>query len=129
MTPRESITERNANSVLPSLFAFADMSKERMEEFAKMQKEFAETLQHTNEQWFDRVQSEANLVSQFAGKLTTARSIPEGMAAWQELTTRQFELIAEDGKHFLADAQKLTEAGTRLMFGGWTGKRGGATGT
>lgn len=87
MTPKQSQTERRENSMLPNLLASADMGKERMEEFAKMQKEFADTLQHTNEQWFDRVQSEANLAAQFAGKLTTARSIPEAMAAWQELTS------------------------------------------
>jgi len=73
------------------------------------------TLQETNRQWFDRAQAEANLASEFASKLTAARSIPEAMATCQEWTSRRFEMMAEDGKHLFADTQKFMEAAARLV--------------
>jgi hypothetical protein len=69
-------------------------------------------------QWFDRAQSEANLASEFAFKLTAARSLPEVMAAYQKWTSRRFEMMAEDGKHLLADTQKFMEVGVRLLSNG-----------
>ena len=91
------------------------MGKKRIEEFVNMQTELLNELQETNRQWFDRAQSEANVASEFASKLTAARSIPEAMATCQEWTSRRFEMMAEDGKHLLADTQKFMEAVARLM--------------
>lgn len=93
--------------------------------FVNAQTEFLDTLQETNREWFDRMQSEANLTSEFASKLTAARSIPEAIAACQEWTTRRFELIADDGKRLLADTQKFMETGARLLSSGWLTKSGG----
>jgi phasin protein len=63
---------------------FAEMGKKRVEDFVNVQTEFVEKLQEMNRQWFDRAQSEANLASELASKLTAARSIPDAMAAYQE---------------------------------------------
>ena len=89
--------------------------KNASDEFVKTQTEFLEKLQEMNCQWFDRAQSEASLASEFTSKLTAARSIPEAMAAYQEWASRRFEMMAEDGKHLFADAQKFMEAATRLL--------------
>ena len=105
---------------------FAEMGKKRVEEFVNTQTELLEKLQEMNRQWFDRAQSEANLASEFTSKLTAARSIPEAMAAYQEWTSRRFEMMAEDGKHLLADTQKFMEAATRLLPNGSLIKGGGA---
>jgi hypothetical protein len=83
------------------------------------QTELLERLKETNRQWFDRVESEANLASEFASKLTSARSLPDAMSACQEWTMRRFAMMAEDGKHVLADTQKLMETGARLLSNGW----------
>jgi len=93
---------------------FAEMGKKRVEDFVNAQTEFVEKLQEMNRQWFDRAQSEANLASELASKLTAARSIPDAMAAYQEWASRRFEMMAEDGKHLLADTQKFMEAATHL---------------
>ena len=63
---------------------FAEMEKKRVEDFVNAQTELVEKLQEMNRQWFDRAQSEANLASELASKLTAARSIPDAMAAYQE---------------------------------------------
>ena len=117
MTQKESHAERagKASSINLLPAEFAEMGKKRIEEFVNMQTELLNELQETNRQWFDRVQSEANIASEFASKLTAARSIPEAMATCQEWTSRRFEMMAEDGKHLLADTQKFMEAVARLM--------------
>jgi hypothetical protein len=108
---------------------FAEMGKRRVEEFVHTQTELVEKLQEMNRQWFDRAQSEANLASELASKLTAARSIPDAMAAYQEWASRRFEMMAEDGKHLLADTQKLTEAATHLLPNGSLFKGGGGHST
>ena len=70
------------------------------------------------------MQSEASLTSEFASKLTTARTLPDAMTVCQEWSQRRLELMAEDSKHLLADTQKLMDAGTRMLTnGGWPSSR------
>ena len=117
MAQKESHIERTEKFSSPNLMPteFAEMGKKRIEELVNSQTEFLEKLQEMNCQWLDRAQSETNLASEFASKLTAARSIPEAMAAYQEWASRRFEMMAEDGKHLFADAQKFMEAATRLL--------------
>ena len=114
MAQKESHTEKSSSPLLMPT-EFAEMGKKRADEFVKTQTEFLEKLQEMNRQWFDRAQSEASSASEFTSKLTAARSIPEAMAAYQEWASRRFEMMAEDGKHLFADAQKFMEAATRLL--------------
>ncbi|MGB7100885.1 MAG: phasin family protein [Xanthobacteraceae bacterium] len=131
MAQKESHTERAEKSSLPNPMSteFAEMGKKRIEEFVNMQTELLNEFQETNRQWFDRAQSEANLASEFVSKLTAARSIPEAMETCQEWTSRRFEMMAEDGKHLLADTQKFMEAATRLLPNGSLFKGGGGLST
>jgi hypothetical protein len=98
---------------------FAAMGTKRLEDFVKAQTELFENLQQSNKQWFERMQSEANLASEFASKLASAPSVPEAMTTYQECCRRRLEMMAEDGKHLFADAQKVMETGTRLLSNGW----------
>jgi len=41
------------------------MRKKRVQDFVNAQTELLDKLQETNRQWFDRLQSEASLVSDF----------------------------------------------------------------
>lgn len=128
MAPKESQSARGEASSLLNLMPgeLATMGKRRIDEFLNVQSELFDKLQETNRQWLDRAQSEANLASEFASKLSAARSIPDAMIVCQEWTARRFELMAEDGKHLVADAQKLVNAGARLMSNGWLHGNGGA---
>jgi hypothetical protein len=105
----------------------AAMGKKHIDELINLQIELLEKLQETNHQWLDRAQSEATLASEFASRLTSVRSLPGAMAACQEWTSRRFAMMADDGKHLLADTQKFMETGARFMSSGWSTKGGGAT--
>ena len=116
-----------------SSFAFffpelAAMGKERYEELLNAQTELLERVQETNKHWLGRIRSQANCNSEFAFKLTGAKSIPDAMTAYQDWFKREFEMMAEDGKRLVADGQTLAEAGRRLLSNGWMlNGRGGAS--
>jgi hypothetical protein len=98
---------------------FAAMGKKQLEELAATQKDLMAKFQDANKIWFDRMQTEAKLASEFTAKLTAARSMPEVAAAYQEWAQRHMEMAAEDAKRMFADGQKLAETGARLMSSGW----------
>lgn len=83
------------------------LGAERSEEFVDVQTEFSNSLREKSQRWLNRVQSEANLTSEFLSKLTAAR----------------LEMMAEDGRDLLADTQKLMERNARGMFNGWLSGR------
>jgi hypothetical protein len=119
-------TTQSASNLIPPEFAV--MGKKRIEEFVTMQTEQLEKLQEMNQCWFERMQLEATLASEFAAKLTAVRSLPEVATAYQEWATRHMEMAAEDGKRIFADSQKLAETGARLLSNGWQANgRGGGT--
>ena len=129
MAQKETHTERTEKSSPSNLVPaqFAAMGKERIEAFVKAQTELLDQLQETNRQWFERMHSEANLASELASKLTSVRSIPDAMGACQEWTSRRFEMMAEDGKHLLADYQKLMEMSAHLLSNGGPSSRSDAS--
>jgi hypothetical protein len=131
MAQRESQTERAEKSVLPNLLSseFATMGKKRIEDFVDAQKQLLEKLQESNKRWLARVQSEAGFASEFATKLTSARSIPDAATACQVWSSRRLEMMAEDGKHVFADAQMFMETGARLLSNGWGSKGRDGLGT
>ena len=87
-------------------------------ELAAVQRTFLDELQESNKRWLDRMQHETAVASEFASKFAAARSIPGAMAMYQEWTIRWFEMMAEDGRHLLADTQRFMETGTRLFSNG-----------
>jgi hypothetical protein len=106
--------------LLPNLTpaGFAALGKKNMEEFAKVRSELLSAMQEAHRHWFDRMQSEAKLASEFANRATNCRSIPDAVAACQEWTGRRFEMMADDGKHLITDSRKAMERGARFLSDG-----------
>jgi hypothetical protein len=132
MVQKESHTGRaetySTTYPFTSSFAeFAAIGSKRIDELTNLQTELLNQLQTSNRQWLDRAQSEANFASEFASKLTAARSIPEAITACHEWAGRRLELLAEDRRILFADAQKFMETGVRLLSNGWLTNRGGST--
>ena len=86
MAQKEAQPERKEKSSLANLIPaeFAAIGKKRLDEYIAMRTEQLEKLQEVNRNWFDRMETEATLASEFATKLTAARSIPEAATAYQE---------------------------------------------
>jgi hypothetical protein len=101
-----------------TLSEIAALGKKSMEEFGKAQSELLSAMLDANRRWFDRMQSEAKLASDFTRSVTSCRSIPDAVAACQEWTGRRLELMADDSKHLLSDSQKVMERSARLLSDG-----------
>ncbi len=97
----------------------SSMPHEPLKEFFRAQADFIGAIGTMNEQWYDRMQSEGKLASEFALNLAATRSIPDAVTAWQEWTTRWLGLVAADGMHFLDTTQKLVEASRQLQSKTW----------
>jgi hypothetical protein len=49
------------------------------------------------------------------------------MAKKEGFSNLRLEMMAEDGRHVLADSEKFMEVGTRLVFDGWLSRSGAGT--
>jgi hypothetical protein len=98
--------------VHPEIIGFA---RKRMEALLDMQKEFVQTLEGFNRDLFSHAKAEAELVSEFMGKLTSVRSLPDATTAYHEWASREMELLAQDGRNMFANGEKLLQASRRLF--------------
>ena len=121
MVQKEFHSERMEKSSPLNLIPaeFAALGRKRIEDFVHAQTELVDELQKANRQWFDCLEAETKLASEFAAKLTAARSIPDAMLICQDWTSRRFELMAQQGQHLLSDSQRLMQTSARLLANGW----------
>jgi len=98
-----------------------DFTRKRMEALLEVQKEFMQTLEGFNRDLFSHAKAEAELVSEFMGKLTSVRSLPDATTAYQEWASREMELLAQDGRNMFANGEKLLQASRRLFTNGASG--------
>jgi hypothetical protein len=113
----------SAKSAMPNLepTQLAEMGKKQVEAMVDMQQELINAIEEVNRVCAARVKAETDLATEFASKLSAARSIPDTAAIYQEWLTRRMELFAEDSRRFAADTQKFMAASARLLSKGWTG--------
>jgi hypothetical protein len=123
--------KENENRSVPDLTlpGLAALGKKNIEELAKAQSELLSAMQDAHRRWFDRVQSEAKLASEFTRKVTNCHSIPDAVAACQEFTSRRLEMIAHDSQHLLTDSRKVMERSARLLSDGLFAKGNGGAST
>jgi hypothetical protein len=75
------------------------MGRKSFKKLVTTQTEFLENLQRLNQNWFDRMKSEATLAFEFAAKLAGVHSIPETANIFQEWTSRRMETAARSEIH------------------------------
>ena len=130
MTQKDRSDNRTGMASLFNMMPADMMNRDRIDDFVNAQTELFERLQESNKQWFERVQSEVNLATEFASRMSSARTIPDAMNVYQECCTRRIEAMAEDGKHLFSDAQRFMEAGARMFANGpWSQGRTSGLGT
>jgi hypothetical protein len=113
----EAHEEQTERSSLPNL-APADLAARarlRMEAFANAQTKLLQNVQETNHQWLNRVQAEATLASEFASKLSAARSVPDMLTAYRDWVGRRFDMMAEDTQHLVNNTQRFMQVSTHLF--------------
>jgi hypothetical protein len=102
-----------------SLFTeLGEIGKERAEAMAAVQTELFDGFQEISQHWVARAKSETELASEMVAKLTSARSVPETMTAYQEWASRRMQLAMEDSQRLFADSLKLAATGARLFTKG-----------
>ena len=62
-----------------------------------------------------RPKQEAKLTSTLAQKVTTAKSIPEATAAWQEWVSQQIDLISGQAKKAFDETQNFTKTYAQIV--------------
>jgi Phasin protein len=95
-----------------------------VETMMQAQKELLDTFEQLNRERLGRAQQETELAAKFAGKMTSARSVPDVMTAYQEWAAKRMEMFAEDSRKLFDDSYKVFNATTRLFP---NGRGGGST--
>jgi len=83
--------------------AFIMIGRRQIHECVKVHSELVDRFQEANRNWLDHLRSEADLSTEFASKMSAARSIPDVAALVLELNKRHMEMAKVDSKRVLAD--------------------------
>jgi hypothetical protein len=116
MTQATLDTDKAAASLIPS--ELIEVSRKRIESLLAVQKEMMQMLEGINQDLFNRAKKEAELASEFVGKLAGVRSIPDATSTYHEWATKEMELLAADGQQMIANGEKLLQASRRLFSNG-----------
>jgi hypothetical protein len=84
-----------------------------------LQKELLEAYEQASRAWVARVRSEVELWSELASRMTTLRSAPEAMQAYQECLAERMQMGAEDGRRLAKQCEELMQRITRSFLNGW----------
>jgi hypothetical protein len=117
--PQTKRLTKSKTELLPPARASANGA----EDMLNFQSQFFGYLQDVNQGWFALMQAEATVASEFASKLTAARSIADYASAYQQWLSRHMQLLAQDGQRLFADTQKLMTTGARAFTNGSTQHR------
>jgi hypothetical protein len=96
----------------------------RIETLAANQKRLLDVLNKANHEWVTFLSEEAELASNLSKKMTTAKSIPDATAAYQELISRQIELMTRQAKIIFQNTQEFTKTCMQVVSGGKAGAGG-----
>jgi len=97
---------------------FLQIGAKRFESLMEVHKKLLDTFEQVQRDRLARAMEETKLASEFAAKVTSARSIPDIMAIYQQWITKCEKMIAEDGRKFLDDSQKVANAALSLLSNG-----------
>ena len=82
-----------------------------VETVKEVQKQLLDTFEQFNRQQGARVKQEMELASEFAGKITSARSVPDAMNAYQNWISKRMALYVEDSQRVINTTMKLLSLG------------------
>jgi hypothetical protein len=112
-----ALSEARDSISLSSLKAggFLASESKRIRTIAEMQKELLDTFEQFNRAQLAHVKREMDLASEFVGKVTAARSVPDVMGAYQDWISKCISLFAEDGGKLFQESQRVLNATMKLL--------------
>ena len=90
---------------------FGEMGPHNVKAALRLQIEMFEVLHDVGRDWLKRAASEAEFALNLPNKLTAAQTVPAALSAYQEWLSEWMSMISEDGRHFIADGQKIVDRG------------------
>ena len=99
----------------------SDIARQNVEWLATIQKQLLDVLSKANHEWVTFLNEEAELASNLSKKMTTAKSIPDATAAYQELISRQMELMTQQAKIIFENTQEFTKTCMQVVSGSKAG--------
>jgi len=118
MANRPSQTDASGSAAKQSP-DFLKFGEAQTEATLALQKELADTYEQIGRAWLARVKSEADLWSDLATKMSSIRSAPDALGAYQQCVAQRMQLVVDDGRRLLEDSQKIMSTITRAMSNGW----------
>ena len=85
------------------------------------QNEFLKTFEEMSREVMSRAAAEVELGLKLSKKLSTARSFPDALAAYQEWLSEEMTARSEDARWFMTNSQKFMTTSTRAFSSGWPG--------
>jgi hypothetical protein len=99
--------------------AFLKLGREQTEATLGIQKELLEAYEHASRAWIDRIKKEVELWSELANKLSTTRSFPDALGAYQESVAHRIKMATDDGAQLSAECQEMMGKITRSLSRNW----------
>ncbi len=85
-----------------------------------LQKALLESYEQASRAWLARVQSEVNLWSELANKLSSTHSLPEGLEAYSKCVSQRMQMAADDGRRIVEQSQQITQKIAQSLGKGWS---------
>ena len=90
---------------------FLVFETKRVEAVKEVQTQLLDTFEQFNRQQLARGKQEMEFASEFAGEITSARSVPDVINAYQNWISKRMALYMEDGQRVLNTTKKLLSIG------------------
>jgi Phasin protein len=103
---------------------FIEAEKKIEDAARRVQNEFLKTFEDIGREVMSCAAAEVERGRKLSEKLTSARSVPDAMAAYQEWLSEEMSARASDANRFMSNSQKFMDASTRMLSKGWSGTVG-----
>jgi hypothetical protein len=94
------------------------IGKDQTNAMIELQKEVFSAYEEAGRAWIARVKSEVELWSDLAAKLSSSKSVPDGLVACQDYVAQRMRMAAEDGRRLFEEGQKIIGTISRSMPNG-----------
>ena len=94
---------------------FLVFETKRVEAVKEVQTQLLDTFEQFNLQQLARGKQEMEFASEFAGEITSARSVPDVMNAYQNWISKRMALYVEDGRKLFEDSQRVFNTTMKLF--------------